>query len=342
MKKILVTGVAGFIGFHVAKKLLSETGTEIIGLDNINDYYPMTLKFERLKALGVHPDFVRYNQAIRGKEHERFKFVRMDLTDEKSLMDLFQEHAFDSVVHMAAQAGVRYSIDNPMAYIQSNVVGFNNILEACRRFPVRHLVYASSSSVYGLNKSLPFSVSHRVDQPASVYAATKKSNELMAHTYSHLFGIPTTGLRFFTVYGPWGRPDMAPMLFTKAILNGDAVNVYNNGKMARDFTFVDDAANGVIKVLGTVPGPNENNVPYRVYNIGNSKPVQLMEFIDILAEELGKGVKMNLMPMQDGDVVSTYADISQLEEEVGYKPKTTIAQGVRQFVRWYLDLYGRR
>ncbi len=340
--KVLVTGVAGFIGFHTTQKLLAETDYQVVGLDNINDYYPMTLKFERLKALGIHPDFVRYNQSIKSKKNDRFEFIRLDLTDEKSLIELFQQNSFDRVIHLAAQAGVRYSIDNPNAYIQSNVVGFNNILEACRKFPVQHLVYASSSSVYGLNKEQPFSVNHKVDQPASLYAATKKSNELMAHTYSHLFGIPTTGLRFFTVYGPWGRPDMAPMLFAKAILNGDPINVYNNGKMARDFTYVDDIVDGVFKVLSAVPEPNHNSVPYRVFNIGNSEPVQLMDFIEILGKELGKEVKMNFMPMQDGDVVSTYADTSELSEAVGYQPKTTIKEGVHHFVQWYLDLYGHR
>ncbi|MBR08978.1 MAG: NAD-dependent epimerase [Rickettsiales bacterium] len=338
-KKVLVTGSAGFIGFHTVNKLLQTTDYQIVGLDNINDYYPMTLKFERLKALGIHPDFIRYRQKTASKNHDRFEFIRMDLTDEKSIIDLFHNEGFDYVIHLAAQAGVRYSIDNPNAYIQSNVVGFNHILEACRTFPVEHLVYASSSSVYGLNTEQPFSVKHKVDQPASLYAATKKSNELMAHTYSHLFKIPTTGLRFFTVYGPWGRPDMAPMLFAKAIMNGDSINVYNNGEMARDFTFVDDIVDGVCKVTEAVPSPNENGLPYRIFNIGNSKPVQLMDFIDVLGKELGQEVKMNFMPMQDGDVVSTYADTTELKEAVGYQPKTSIEVGVREFVNWYKDFY---
>ena len=338
-KKVLVTGAAGFIGFHTVKKLLSTTDYQITGLDNINDYYPMTLKFERLKALGIHPDFIRYRQKTASRQHDRFEFIRMDLTDEKSLQDLFHGSNFEYVIHLAAQAGVRYSIDNPNAYIQSNVVGFNHILEACRTYPVEHLVYASSSSVYGLNEEQPFSIHHKVDQPASLYAATKKSNELMAHTYSHLFKIPTTGLRFFTVYGPWGRPDMAPMLFAKAIMNNDPINVYNNGKMARDFTYVDDIVDGVCKVMEAVAPINEKGLPYRLFNIGNSKPVQLMDFIDVLGSELGRDVKMNFMPMQDGDVVSTFADTSELKEAVGYQPKTSIQEGVKEFVSWYKEFY---
>ncbi|RED97995.1 NAD-dependent epimerase/dehydratase family protein [Marinoscillum furvescens] len=338
-KKVLVTGAAGFIGFHTVSKLIASTDYQIVGLDNINDYYPMTLKFERLKALGIHPDFIRYGKKTGSKLNNRFDFIRMDLADEKSLTELFQSAGFDYVIHLAAQAGVRYSIDNPNAYIQSNVVGFNHILEACRTYPVEHLAYASSSSVYGLNKEQPFSVDHKVDQPASLYAATKKSNELMAHTYSHLFKIPTTGLRFFTVYGPWGRPDMAPMLFAKAIMNGDPINVYNNGKMSRDFTYVDDIVNGVCGVVEAVPDENENGLPYRIFNIGNSSPVQLMEFIEVLGQALGKEVQMNFMPMQDGDVVSTYADISQLREVIGYEPKTDIKTGVGEFVEWYKQFY---
>ena len=338
-KRILVTGAAGFIGFHTVKRLLDTTDYQVIGLDNINDYYPMTLKFERLKALGIHPDFIRYRQKTASKLSDRFEFIRMDLVDEKSIIDLFQKSNFDYVIHLAAQAGVRYSIDNPNAYIQSNVVGFNHILEACRTYPVEHLVYASSSSVYGLNEDQPFSIHHKVDQPVSLYAATKKSNELMAHTYSHLFQIPTTGLRFFTVYGPWGRPDMAPMLFAKAIMNDEAINVYNNGKMARDFTYVADIVDGVCEVTKSIPPLNEKGLPYRIFNIGNSKPVQLMDFIDVLGKELGKEVKMNFMPMQDGDVVSTYADTSELKEATGYQPKTSINEGVKKFVSWFNEFY---
>ncbi|MCV9386825.1 NAD-dependent epimerase [Reichenbachiella ulvae] len=338
-KKILVTGAAGFIGFHVVKSLVADQAYKIIGLDNINDYYPMTLKFERLKALGIHPDFIRYGKATKSKTFDRFEFIRMDITDEKSLTNLFEESGFDYVIHLAAQAGVRYSIDNPNAYIQSNIVGFNNILEACRENPVKHLVYASSSSVYGLNSEQPFSIHHKVDEPASLYAATKKSNELMAHTYSHLFGVPTTGLRFFTVYGPWGRPDMAPMLFAKAISNGEPIKVFNNGQMERDFTYVDDIVTGVCRVMENAPRENHHGIPYRIFNIGNSKPVQLMDFIEVIGKALGKEVKKNFLPMQEGDVVSTYADTSELKKEIGYQPKVSIEEGVSNFVDWYKKFY---
>lgn len=338
-KKVLVTGAAGFIGFHVVQVLLATNKYKVVGLDNINDYYPMTLKFERLKELGIHPEFIRYNKETKSKVNENFSFERIDITDEKSITTLFAKEKFDYVIHLAAQAGVRYSIDNPQAYIQSNIVGFNNILEACRTYPVEHLVYASSSSVYGLNKEQPFSIKHKVDEPVSLYAATKKSNELMAHTYSNLFNIPTTGLRFFTVYGPWGRPDMAPMLFAKAISNGDPIKVYNNGHMERDFTYVDDIAQGVFKVMESIPGVNHNNLKYRLFNIGNSKPVQLMDFINILGEELALEVKKNFLPMQEGDVISTYADISELKKEIDYEPKVSIEEGVKHFVNWYKNFY---
>ena len=338
-KKVLVTGAAGFIGFHLVRSLMKEDQFEVIGIDNINDYYPMTLKFERLKELGVYPEFIRYNSETLSKSFEHFKFVRIDITDEKPLTELFAKHKFDFVIHLAAQAGVRYSIDNPQAYIQSNIVGFNNILEACRAFPVEHLVYASSSSVYGLNSEQPFSVGQKTDRPASLYASTKKSNELMAHTYSHLFGIPTTGLRFFTVYGPWGRPDMAPMLFANAITKGEPINVFNMGQMERDFTYVDDIVGGVSKVMNSIPKPNIDGLKYRIYNIGNSSPVQLMDFIDVLGKELGLEVKKNFLPMQEGDVVSTFADTSDLEDELGYKPKVSIDEGVKEFVSWYLSFY---
>ena len=338
-KKILVTGCAGFIGFHTIKALVANDDFEVTGIDNINDYYPMTLKFERLIALGIHPDFIRYNQITESNIHSNFHFVRIDITDEKSINSLFAVNSFDYIVHLAAQAGVRYSIDNPNAYIQSNVVGFNHILEACRTFSVEHLVYASSSSVYGLNKEQPFSTHHKADEPISLYASTKKSNELMAHTYSHLFQIPTTGLRFFTVYGPWGRPDMAPMLFAKAITNGDPIRVFNNGEMERDFTYVSDIVNGVCQVMKTIPQPNKNGVPYKLYNIGNSSPVQLMDFIDILSNELGTEPLKEFLPLQEGDVVSTYADISDLQKEVGYKPKVSVEEGVKAFVSWYKSFY---
>ncbi len=337
-KLVLVTGCAGFIGFHTVSRLL-DSGYQVVGIDNINDYYPMTLKFERLKALGIHPEFIRYNRDTESDLHDNFLFIRTDITDEKSVTTLFAQHKFDYIVHLAAQAGVRYSIDNPNAYIQSNIVGFNNILEACRYFSVEHLVYASSSSVYGLNIEQPFSVNHKTDEPVSLYASTKKSNELMAHTYSHLFKIPTTGLRFFTVYGPWGRPDMAPMLFAKAISSGERIKVFNNGQMKRDFTYVSDIVQGVYKVMESIPKPNEKGVRYRLYNIGNNNPVQLMDFIDVLGEELGMDVKKEFLPLQEGDVVSTYADISGLKEEIGYQPTVTVQEGVKGFVHWYKSFY---
>ncbi|MEO9870112.1 NAD-dependent epimerase/dehydratase family protein [Ekhidna sp.] len=338
-KKVLITGCAGFIGFHTVKSLVENDNYDVIGIDNINDYYPMTLKFERLMALGIHPDFIRYSQNTSSNIHDNFHFVRIDITDEKSINSLFAKNEFNYVIHLAAQAGVRYSIDNPNAYIQSNVVGFNNILEACRSFTVEHLVYASSSSVYGLNKEQPFSTHHKTDEPISLYASTKKSNELMAHTYSHLFQIPTTGLRFFTVYGPWGRPDMAPMLFAKAITSGESIKIFNNGKMERDFTYVSDIVNGICQVTKTIPKINEKGVQYKLYNIGNSSPVQLMEFINILSEELGIEPKKEFLPLQEGDVVSTYADISDLQKEVGYQPKVSIKEGIREFVTWYKNFY---
>ena len=337
-KRVLVTGCAGFIGFHTVNKLL-DAGYYVVGIDNINDYYPMTLKFERLKELGIHPEFIRYNRDTPSDSHLQFKFVRIDITDEKSVTTLFAQHKFDYVIHLAAQAGVRYSIDNPNAYIQSNVVGFNNILEACRYFTVEHLVYASSSSVYGLNTEQPFSVEHKADEPVSLYASTKKSNELMAHTYSYLFKIPTTGLRFFTVYGPWGRPDMAPMLFAKAITNDEPIKVFNNGHMERDFTFVGDIVEGVYQVMNRIPEANDKGVLYRLYNIGNSRPVQLMDFIDVLGEELGMEVKKEFLPLQEGDVVSTYADTKALKKDIGYQPKVTIQEGVKEFVHWYKSFY---
>lgn len=338
-KRVLVTGSAGFIGFHVTKTLLDSQNYEVIGIDNINDYYPMTLKFERLKALGIHPEFIRYNRENKSEVYDHFQFIRIDITDEKFITSLFDKGNFDYVIHLAAQAGVRYSIDNPQAYIQSNIVGFNHILEACRTFPIKHLVYASSSSVYGLNIQQPFSIHHKTEAPASLYASTKKSNELMAHTYSHLFKVPTTGLRFFTVYGPWGRPDMAPMLFANAITNGEPIKIFNNGHMERDFTYVDDIAIGVKKVMESIPKPNDMGINYRIFNIGNSQPVQLMDFIDILGEELGFEVKKNFLPLQEGDVLSTYADTSELRDEIGYQPKVDVREGIQHFVRWYTSFH---
>ncbi len=330
-KKILITGTAGFIGFHLAKKLL-ERGDEVVGIDNINDYYDVNLKYARLGELGISKDYIKEKQLLASTTYPNHKFIKANLEDGDTLNRLFEGEKFDAVCNLAAQAGVRYSIENPHAYIQSNVVGFLNILEACRNYGVKNLAYASSSSVYGLNESQPFKTTDKTDTPISLYAATKKSNELMAHTYSHLYGIQTTGLRFFTVYGPWGRPDMAPMLFADAISNDRAIKVFNHGKMSRDFTYIDDIVDGVIKVI-------DNPSNFNVYNIGNNAPVSLMEFIETLEEALGKKAEKNFMPMQDGDVVSTYADVSGLINDFGYKPETDLADGISKFVRWYKEFY---
>jgi UDP-glucuronate 4-epimerase len=332
--KILLTGAAGFIGMTAALRLLAR-GDEIVGLDNLNDYYDVTLKQARLARLTPHPGF---------------RFVQMDVADRPGMEALFAAEGFDRVIHLAAQAGVRYSLKNPHAYIDSNIVGFMNVLEGCRHTRVQHLVYASSSSVYGGNTKMPFSEHDSVDHPVSMYAATKKANELMAHTYSHLFGLPTTGLRFFTVYGPWGRPDMALFLFTKAILEGRPIDVFNHGQMKRDFTFVDDIVEGVIRVLDRAaapnptfvsdqPDPGTSNAPYRVFNIGNNSPVQLLDYIGCIESALGRKAEMNLLPLQDGDVPATYADVDALDEWVGFKPATEIASGVGRFVDWYRGYY---
>lgn len=347
--KILVTGTAGFIGFHLAKRLL-ERGEEVVGLDNINDYYDVNLKFGRLQELGIAEDAVADNRFATSTLFPKHRFIKLDLADRDGMEKLFREEKFDAVCHLAAQAGVRYSLENPHAYINSNVVGFVNILEGCRHHGVKNLSYASSSSVYGLNKSQPFKTSDPTEHPVSLYAATKKSNEMMAHTYSHLYGIQTTGVRFFTVYGPWGRPDMAPMLFTEAILNDRPIKVFNHGNMSRDFTYVDDIVDGVIKVIDNPAKPNEkwdaenpeiqsSSAPYRIYNIGNNQPVALMAFIETIEKALGKVALKEMLPMQDGDVVSTYADVSGLIEEFGYKPDTSLADGIGKFVKWYRDFY---
>ncbi len=353
--KILVTGTAGFIGYHLAKKLL-ERSDEVVGLDNINDYYDVNLKYGRLKELGIDRDEVEsnnsqsainYQQSTKFKKH---KFYKCDLADSEAINHIFEVENFDAVVNLAAQAGVRYSLENPHAYVQSNVVGFLNILEGCRKFNVKNLAYASSSSVYGLNQSQPFKTTDKTEHQVSLYAATKKSNEMMAHTYAHLYGIQTTGLRFFTVYGPWGRPDMAPMLFTDAILNNRPIKVFNNGKMSRDFTYIDDIVDGIIKVIDNPAQPNpewnakdpeisSSSAPYKLYNIGNNAPLPLMTFIETLEEALGKKAEKNFMPMQDGDVVSTYADVSDLIEDFGYKPNTNLKDGIDKFVKWYREFY---
>jgi UDP-glucuronate 4-epimerase len=335
LARILVTGAAGFIGYHVASRLL-DRGDEVIGYDNVNAYYDVSLKEARLERLGARPGFV---------------FVRADLADRGAVDRAFDDARPELVVNLAAQAGVRYSLTNPHAYIESNIVGFANVLEACRRHRVRHLVYASSSSVYGANTTSPFSVHHNVDHPLSLYAATKKANELMAHTYSHLYGLPTTGLRFFTVYGPWGRPDMAAFLFTRAILGGRPIDVYNYGRMERDFTYIDDIAEGVVRTMdraptgspewsGDAPDPATSRAPYRVYNIGNSRPVQLLHFIETLEQALGRKATKNLLPLQPGDVPSTCADVADLVRDTGFRPDTTIETGISRFVAWYRDYYG--
>lgn len=350
MKKILVTGTAGFIGFHLAKRLLDE-GWSVTGIDNINDYYDRGIKYARLALTGIDGRSVGFGKAVRSSLYPDYSFIRMNLEDKKAMTKLFDQEGFEYVCHLAAQAGVRYSLENPHAYIDSNMTGFLNILEGCRRNGAKHLVYASSSSVYGLNSRLPLSTHHGVDHPVSLYAATKRANELMAHTYSHLYGIATTGLRFFTVYGPWGRPDMAIFLFTKAILEGKPVEIFNHGDMLRDFTYVDDIVEGVLKVLphkakpssGTDtehPDPATSTAPFRLYNIGNSEPVKLLDFVDAIEKQLGKKALRKLLPMQPGDVQRTFSDITDLRDDFGYEPKTGVEQGIARFIDWYLDYYG--
>ncbi|MGD8779508.1 MAG: NAD-dependent epimerase [Ignavibacteria bacterium] len=375
-RKILVTGSAGFIGFHLVNKLLKETNWQIVGLDNINDYYDVNLKYARLQETGIEKESIDYNRITQSclqqkenvknkssyfssnlsaevetvtevlvkEEPANYRFIKLDLTDKENLLKLFETEQFDYVVNLAAQAGVRYSLTNPETYIQSNIVGFFNILEACRYNNVKHLVYAGSSSVYGLNTKMPLSTSDNVDHPVSLYAASKKSNELMAHTYSYLYNLPTTGLRFFTVYGPWGRPDMALFKFTKAILNDKPIDVYNNGNMTRDFTYIDDIIEGVYRVITHIPqakdklddnNPSISIAPYKVYNIGNSSPVLLNDFIESLEKQLGKKAKKNFLPIQPGDVKMTYSDVSDLERDLDYKPTTKVEMGIMKFVEWY-------
>jgi UDP-glucuronate 4-epimerase len=334
--KLLLTGAAGFIGFHTAQILLAR-GDEVVGLDNLNDYYDVTLKQARLSILQKSPNF---------------RFVKLDVADRAGMAALFAQEKFQRTIHLAAQAGVRYSIQNPLAYIDSNVVGFANILEGCRHNGVEHLVYASTSSVYGANTKMPFSVHQNVDHPLSFYAATKKANELMAHTYAHLYQLPVTGLRFFTVYGPWGRPDMALFLFTKNILAGKPIDVFNYGNHRRDFTFVDDIAQGVVRAMdrpaqpnpqwdGDAPDPGTSKAPYRLYNIGNNQPVELMRYIECIEQNLGQKAQKNLLPLQAGDVPDTFADVADLVQDVGYKPATPVEEGVRRFIEWYLGYYGK-
>ena len=327
--KILITGTAGFIGFHLAKRMLSE-GWEVVGYDNINDYYDVNLKYARLRETGIEQEEVFYGKIIQSKLFPTYRFIQANLEDRTLMEKLFQDESFDMVCNLAAQAGVRYSIENPYAYVDSNLVGFINVLECCRHNHVKHFVYASSSSVYGNSYKVPFSEDDRVDHPVSLYAATKKANELMAHTYSHLYQLPTTGLRFFTVYGPWGRPDMAPMLFAKAIMNEEPIKVFNNGDLSRDFTYIDDILEGIVRIL-----TNEPEVKPKIYNIGCSTPIKLMDFIETLEDNIGKKAKKNFLPMQSGDVYQTYADTSSLEEKIGYKPNTSLKDGIRYFIDWY-------
>jgi len=347
--KILVTGTAGFIGSFTAIRL-AQRGDEVVGLDNINNYYDVNIKYGRLEKDGIERPEAESGQCVQSTKYPTYRFIRMDLEDRAGLEQLFLEEKFNRVCHLAAQAGVRYSLTNPHAYIESNITGTMNILECCRHHGIKHLVYASSSSVYGLNEKYPFSTQDNVDHPISLYAATKKSNELMAHTYSHLYGIPTTGLRLFTVYGPWGRPDMALFIFTKAILEDRPIDVFNHGKMKRDFTYIDDIVTGMIRVLdnppdsdpswsGENPNPSRSKAPYGLYNIGNSSPVELMDFIDAIEKSLGRKAKKNYLPLQPGDVPNTWADVEDLVKVFRYAPSVTVQEGVERFVRWYMDFY---
>ncbi|WP_329906861.1 NAD-dependent epimerase [Serratia quinivorans] len=332
--KFLVTGAAGFIGYHTAERLLA-AGHQVVGIDNLNDYYDVGLKMARLDLLADKP---------------AFRFIKLDLADREGMAQLFAEHQFQRVIHLGAQAGVRYSLDNPLAYADSNLIGHLNVLEGCRHNKVEHLLYASSSSVYGLNRKLPFATEDSVDHPISLYAATKKANELMSHSYSHLYGLPTTGLRFFTVYGPWGRPDMALFKFTKAILAGESIDVYNHGEMHRDFTYIDDIAEAIVRLQAVIPqanatwtveqgSPATSSAPYHVYNIGNSSPVKLMEYISALEQALGIEARKNMLPMQPGDVLDTSADTAELYRVIGFKPETSVEEGVKRFVEWYKSFY---
>lgn len=344
--KLLITGTAGFIGFHLARKLITE-GYKVVGLDNINDYYDINLKYSRLNDTGILKDKIKYGKLVKSTTNNNYSFIKGDLCDRELINSIFKKEKFNKVLNLAAQAGVRYSLDHPNEYINSNIVGFINILEACRHNKIEHLIYASSSSVYGLNEKIPFSTSDNVDHPISLYAASKKSNELMAHTYSYLFNLPTTGLRFFTVYGPWGRPDMALFIFTKAIIEGKPIDIYNDGNMSRDFTFIDDVVHSLSVLINKIPEPDRewsgNNpdpisspAPYKVYNIGNSTPVRLEDFISAIEDELGKKAIKNYMPLQAGDIPITWANVEELYDILQYKPATTIKSGIKEFIDWYI------
>lgn len=347
--KVLVTGTAGFIGFHLVQKLL-QSGHEVVGLDSVNEYYDVNLKYARLRETGIETGMIEPARLVQSSKYKYYRFIKASLEDQASINRLFETEGFDSVVNLAAQAGVRYSLQDPHTYISSNILGFLNILEGCRNHPVKHLVYASSSSVYGLNENFPFSAHGHTDHPVSLYAASKKSNEMMAHAYSSLYGIPTTGLRFFTVYGPWGRPDMALFIFTKAIAEGKPIDLYNFGEMERDFTYVDDIVEGIARVLVNPssadsswnprnPNPATSRVPYRIYNIGNNRSVKLTDFIDQIEIQMGKKAVRNLMPLQPGDVVKTWADVDDLQKDFAYQPVTTVEEGIRKFITWFKDYY---
>lgn len=347
--KILVTGAAGFIGFYTCKRLL-ERGDEVVGLDNINSYYDINLKYARLSNLGIDRAVADWGIVLQSQAYKTFRFIRINLEDQQAIQILFANEKFECVINLAAQAGVRYSIENPSVYLKSNIDGFLNILEGCRHHGIKHLVYASSSSVYGLNKKVPFSEKMSIAHPVSLYAATKKANELMAHVYSHLYKIPSTGLRFFTVYGPWGRPDMSPFLFADAILHKRAIKVFNNGDMLRDFTYIDDVVEGIIRVMSHIPvgvfdwdavnpDPSTSTAPYRIYNIGNSHPIKLMNFISVIEEVVGYSAEKEFLPMQSGDVYQTYADTIALKQELGFRPNKSIKEGVEATIAWYRSFY---
>jgi len=348
--KILVTGSAGFIGFHTTNRLLKE-GHEVVGYDCINSYYDVNLKYSRLEFAGIKKENIIENTIIRSESNTNYKFIKAQLENKEIMQKVFEAEKFDYVIHLAAQAGVRYSIENPYAYLESNLIGFLNIIECCRHFKIKHLAYASSSSVYGLNETIPFSTHENVDHPISLYAATKKSNELTAHCYSYLYKIPTTGLRFFTVYGPWGRPDMALFIFTKAILENKTIDVFNNGEMKRDFTYIDDIVTGIINVVlnppkgntswtGKNPDPSSSVAPYKIYNIGNNRPEKLMDFISTIEKHIGKEAKKNFLPLQAGDVPATYADVDDLITDFNFKPNTSVETGIGNFIKWYREYYG--
>ncbi len=346
---LLITGTAGFIGYHLAMHYI-KLGVRVTGIDNINDYYDVNLKYARLKESGIERAKITYNNPVKSHKYDNYTFLQINLEDKEHLFNFFETSGVDYVCHLAAQAGVRYSLTNPYAYLDSNITGFMHMIEACRHFQIKHFVYASSSSVYGLNESMPFSTGDNIDHPVSLYAATKKSNELIAHSYSYLYNIPTTGLRFFTVYGPWGRPDMALFIFTKNILAGKPIDVYNFGRMKRDFTYVDDIIEGLQRIIlnpprgnpdwsGKKPDPASSVAPYKVYNIGNSNPVELMDFIKAIEDATGEKAEKNFMPLQPGDVLATFSDVSALEADFGYRPSTPVIDGVKKFVCWYKDYY---